>query len=112
MKSLESKNYASASVYGTASIASALPLVIKQLEITRAKMRKGQAGQYYLPIAEYLDELEPLAIATIALKVIFDNVFSMKRDADLAITVLVLIGSALESECKFRWYKKTNPNLM
>ena len=112
MKSLESKNYASASVYGTASIASALPLVIKQLEITRSSINKGNAGQYYQPIAEHLDKLETLAIATIALKVIFDNVFSMKKDADLITHVLNSIGASLESECKFRWYKETNPGLM
>ena len=112
MKSLEAKSYASASVYGTASIAEALPIVIEQLEITRSSIKKGQAGQYYQPVAEHLDKLETLAIATIALKVIFDNVFSMKRDADLITNILISVGSSLESECKFRWYRETNPGLM
>jgi hypothetical protein len=100
LRKLEEKSYASASVYGTASIAAALPAVIKGIEASLSKLRKGNAGQYYKPVAEHIDDLEPLAIATIALKVTFDNVFSMKRDADLLTNVLVSIGSALEAECK------------
>ena len=109
---LEEKSYASASVYGTASISAVLPLVIKEIESSFSKLNKGAAGQHYRPIAQHLSELESLAIATIALKVVFDNVFSMKRDADLMTNVLVSIGSALENECKFRWYRKNHPKLM
>jgi len=111
LKKLEQKSYASASVYGASSIAAALPAVIKSIESQFHKLRKGQAGQYYKPIAEHLDDLEPLAIATIALKVTFDNVFSMKRNADLLTNILTSIGSALEAECKFRWYRLTAPEL-
>ena len=109
---LEEKSYASASVYGTASISAALPLVIKEIDSSVSKLKKGAAGQHYQPVAKHLSELESLAIATIALKVIFDNVFSMKRDADLLANVLVSVGSALESECKFRWYRANYPELM
>jgi DNA-directed RNA polymerase len=109
---LEEKSYASASVYGTASISAALPLVIKEIEKSFSKQKRGAAGQHYQPVSKYISELEPLAIATIALKVIFDNVFSMKRDADLLANVLVSIGSALEAECKFRWYRKEDPKIM
>lgn len=112
LQKLQEKSYASASVYGTASISAALPDVIKNIEAELKKLRKGQAGQYYKPVSEHIDDLEPLAIATIALKVTFDLVFSMKRDADLLTNVLVSIGSALEAECKFRWYKKNHPGLM
>ena len=112
IQKLEEKSYASASVYGTASISAALPLVIKEIESSFSKLKQGAAGQHYQPVAQHLTELEPLAIATIALKVIFDTVFSMKRDSDLLANVLVSIGSALESECKFRWYRKNHPKLM
>ena len=74
---LEEKSYASASVYGTASISAALPLVIKEIEESFSKLNRGAAGQHYQPVAQHLSGLEPLAIATIALKLIFDNVFSM-----------------------------------
>ena len=88
------------------------PDVIKDIEANLSKMRKGQAGTYYKPVSVYIDELEPLAMATITLKVMFDMVFSMKRDSDLVPNVLVSIGSALEAECKFRWYKQNHPGLM
>ena len=112
IQKLEEKSYASASVYGTASISAALPLVIKEIDSSVSKLKKGAAGQHYQPVAKHLSELESLAIATIALKVIFDNVFSMKRDADILANVLVSVGSALESECKFRWYRANYPELM
>ena len=112
IQKLEEKSYASASVYGTASISAALPLVIKEIEQSFSKLKKGAAGQHYQPVAKHLSELEPLAIATIGLKVIFDTVFSMKRDSDILANVLVSIGSALESECKFRWYRANYPELM
>ena len=110
--SLEEKSYASASVYGTASIAAALPGVIKEIESGFKKLNKGSAGQYYKDVAKYLVDVEPLAIATIALKVAFDNIFSMKRDADLLTNVVVSIGTALEYECRFRWYREYHPSLM
>ena len=112
LQRLQEKSYASASVYGTASISSALPSVMKDIDTCRAKLRKGQAGQYYRPVAEHLDNLESLAIATIGLKITFDLVFSMKRDADLLPTVIVSIGTSLEHECRFRWYKENHPELM
>ena len=112
LQRLQEKSYASASVYGTASISSALPSVMKDIDTCRAKLRKGQAGQYYRPVAEHLDNLESLAIATIGLKVTFDLVFSMKRDADLLPTIIVSIGTSLEHECRFRWYKENHPELM
>ena len=112
LQRLQEKSYASASVYGTASISAALPDVIKDIEANLSKMRKGQAGTYYKPVSVYIDELEPLAMATITLKIMFDMVFSMKRDSDLVPNVLVSIGSALEAECKFRWYKQNHPGLM
>ena len=112
LQRLQEKSYASASVYGTASISAALPSVIKDIEDNMSKIRNGRAGTYYKPVSEHIDNLEPLAIATIALKITFDMVFSMKRDADLLPTVVVSIGSALEAECKFRWYKACYPGLM
>ncbi len=112
LKRLEEKSYASASVYGVSSIATALPLVIKEIESTKKKLRNGQAGKFYRPIAQYVDELEPLALATIIMKVTFDMVFSTRRDADHVINVVSSIGAALENECKFRWYHSEHPGLM
>jgi len=114
IKKLEQKSYASASVYGVASIREALPVLVKQIEDTRWRMTKGQAGKFYKPIAQYLDELEPLAIATIILKVTFDKVFSTpdSKHADKLTSILQAVGAALEAECKFRWYKREHPEFM
>ena len=112
MKKLEEKSYASASVYGVSSIREALPYLITKVEDTKFKLKTGQAGKFYKDIALYLDDLEPLAIATILLKITFDRVFSTQRGANLITPMLVALGSALESECKFRWYKKEHPALM
>ena len=112
MQKLEEKSYASASVYGVSSIREALPYLIKTIEDTFHRLGNGQAGKFYREIALYLDDLEPLAIATIVLKVTFDRVFSNKRQSDLITPTMNAIGSALETECKFRWYKQHHPGLM
>ena len=112
MQKLEEKSYASASVYGVSSIKEALPYLVTAVEETKFKLKTGQAGKFYKDIALYLDDLEPLAIATIMLKITFDRVFSTQRGANTVTPMLVALGSALESECKFRWYKKEYPALM
>ena len=112
IEKLESKSYSSASVYGVPSITAALPILISYVEKDFWRVGKGQAGKYYRPISKYIVELEPLAIATIILKVVFDKVFSTRQKDDILLNVLLSIGSSLESECKFRWYKSEHPGLM
>ena len=112
LNKLEEKSYASASVYGVASIREALPYLMEHIEITFAKLKNGQAGKFFKPIAEHINELEPLAIATILLKIVFDKVFTFDRNADLIVPMMTAIGGALESECKFRWYKREHPTIM
>ena len=99
-------------MYGTASITAALPGVIDHIGSTRAKIQEGRSGQYYKVFAEHLDDLEDIAIAAIALKITFDLVFSLKRDADSLTNVVCTIGRSLEQECKFRWYSHHHPGLM
>ena len=79
---------------------------MEKVEQTKHKLKTGQAGKFYKDIAIYLDDLEPLAISTIVLKVVFDRVFSTQRGANLITPTLVAIGSALESECKFRMMRR------
>ena len=112
LEKLEDKSYASASVYGVSSIKEALPYLVKTVEENFSKLKNGQAGKFYREVSEYLDDLEPLAISTILLKITFDRVFSTMKGANLVTPTLVALGSALESECKFRWYKHNNPGLM
>ena len=112
LKMLEMKSYSSASVYGTASITSALPGVIERIKETRVKIQEGRSGRYYKAFAEHLDNLEDIAIAAIALKVTFDYVFSLNRDHDALTAITLAIGTYLEQECKFRWYRHHHPGLM
>ena len=112
IEKLEGKSYASASVYGVSSIREALPHLVKTVDETFYKLKNGQAGKYYAEISEHLSQLEPLAISTIILKITFDRVFSTLKGANLITPTIVAIGSALEAECKFRWYKSEYPGLM
>ena len=65
---LESKEYASASVYGVASVETLLPLVVERIEATTTRLTKGEAGKAFSEIKQYLSDIEPLAAATIAVK--------------------------------------------
>jgi DNA-directed RNA polymerase len=109
---LEQKSYASASVYGIASIDILLPLVVKRLEDTRTRLTKGQAGIGFKDIQQYLIELEPIAAAAIALKLTFDKIFSFKEGSDQLASVCDAIGHAVEDECQMRFYERSAPGLL
>ncbi len=52
---LEAQDYASASVYGIASIDCIMPRVMTEIERTTQRIHHGQAGAHFKAIAEYLD---------------------------------------------------------
>ena len=64
---LENKSYASASVYGIASIDSLLPALVKRIEDTNNRINEGKTCVAFKDIHRYLSKLEPLAAAAIAL---------------------------------------------
>jgi DNA-directed RNA polymerase len=109
---LEEKSYASASVYGIASIDELLPKVVKHIESTFNRLTKGQAGKSFKEIQHYIIDLEPLASAAIALKLTFDKVFSFKEGNDQLTNVCDAIGQAVESECQMRFYERSAPGLL
>ena len=109
---LENKSYASASVYGIASIDTLLPLVVRRIEETNNRLIKGQAGKSFKEIQHYIADLEPLASAAIALKLTFDKVFSFKEGSDQLTTVCEAIGHAVEDECQMRFYERQAPGLL
>jgi DNA-directed RNA polymerase len=111
-RDLEGKEYASASVYGAASIDTLLPLVVARIEATTSRLRKGNAGIAFREIQQYLSDVEPLAAAAIAVKVTFDKVFSYKEKSSLATNVCDSIGLAVEQECQMRHYEKHAPGLL
>ena len=111
-KDLEQKEYASASVYGIASIDTLLPLVVGRIEETTNRIKEGKTGRSFKEIQQYLSDLEPLAAAAIALKLTFDKVFSYKDGSNQLVKVCEAIGHAVESECQMRHYEAKAPGLL
>jgi DNA-directed RNA polymerase len=109
---LENKSYASATVYGAASIDTLLPLVVARIEDTTARLTKGQAGKAFKEIQQYLADVEPLAAAALAVKLTFDKVFSYKDKSNQAVNVCDAIGLAVEQECQMRHYETHAPGLL
>ncbi len=111
-RDLESKDYASASVYGTASIDTLLPLVVARIEATTSRIKQGKNGAAFAEIQKYLADVEPLAAAAIAVKITFDKVFSYKEKSNKAIKICESIGLAVEQECQMRHYENKAPGLL
>ncbi len=70
---MEHKEYASASVYGVASIEQLMPLVADRIHATRTSIRERKNGKAFKEIIQYLSDIEPEAAAAIACKVTFDR---------------------------------------
>ena len=111
-RDLEGKEYASASVYGAASIDTLLPLVVARIEATTNRIKEGKTGAAFKEIQQYLADVEPLAAAAIAVKLTFDKVFSYKEKSNQATKVCESIGLAVEQECQMRHYEKEAPGLL
>jgi len=109
---LENKSYASATVYGAASIDTLLPLVVARIEDTTNRIKEGKTGASFKEIQQYLVDVEPLAAAALAVKLTFDKVFSYKDKSNQAINVCDAIGLAVEQECQMRHYEKHAPGLL
>ena len=109
---LESKDYASATIYGVASIDSLLPVVTERIEETTNRIREGKIGAAFKEIHQYLSDVEPMVAAAITCKVIFDRVFSVDDKANNLASVCEKIGIALENECQMRYYEDKAPGLL
>jgi DNA-directed RNA polymerase len=111
-KQLEQKSYASATIYGVASIDALLPKLVERIQETNHRITQRQNGVAFKEIAVYLADIEPLATAAIALKLTFDKVFSFKQGSDQLVSVCDAIGSAVEAECQMRHYERNAPGLL
>jgi DNA-directed RNA polymerase len=108
---LEERSYASATIYGAASIQAALGEVSRVIQDTIKRIYERQNGVDFAAIHQYLTDIEPEAAAAIALKLTFDKVFSPKDNANEIANVIIAIGQALEQECQLRWYESQDPDL-
>ena len=111
-KKLEQKSYASATVYGVASIDALIPTLVERIQETNNRINQGKTGAAFKEIAQYLADIEPLAAAAIALKLTFDKVFSFKQGSDQLTNVCSAIGQAIEAECQMRHYEREAPGLL
>ena len=73
---LENQSYASASIYGIASIETLLPLLIKRIDDTNNKIHERHYGHLFKDIHEYLALIDSQSSAVIACKLAFDKIFS------------------------------------
>ena len=111
-RKLEDKSYASASVYGVASIETLIPLVVRRIEATHKRIKEGKTGQAFAEIRTYLADVEAEVAAAIACKVTFDTVFSTKPNSSKIQNVTESIGQAVENECMMRHYERNVPGLL
>lgn len=111
-RKLEEKSYASATVYGVASIDALLPKLVERIEETNHRIHQRKNGVAFKEIAKYLADVEPLAAGAIALKLTFDKVFSFKDGSDQVLAVCDAIGQAVEAECQMRHYEREAPGLL
>ena len=109
---LEQQNYASASIYGIASLQTLLPLVVDKILTTNNKIHQGKYGAAFKDIHIYLATIEPLAAAGIACKITFDKVFGYKEGSNIATNVCEAIGRSIEDECQMRHYESNAPALL
>jgi len=109
---LENQSYASASIYGIASIDTLLPLLVKRITDTTERIHSRHNGVAFQHIHQFLSNLEPLAAAAIACKLTIDKVFSFKDGSNQATNVIESIGQAIEDECRMRHYEKEAPGLL
>ena len=109
---LENQSYASATIYGIASIDTLLPLLVKRITDTTERIHSRHNGVAFQHIHQFLSNLEPLAAAAIACKLTIDKVFSFKDGSNQATNVIESIGQAIEDECRMRHYEKEAPGLL
>ena len=113
----EQQEYASGSIYGLSIIQELIPVVEAELEKTRSRIKRGQNGFRVKEIAHYLDNIEAIELAGIALKITFDKVFSKKKDRKRKMppwclaNVITSIGTAVEHECQMRFYEVSDKDL-
>jgi DNA-directed RNA polymerase len=112
-RKLEKKTYASNSIYGKASIEELMPFLVKRINKTRRhSIEEGKSGPLFKEIHQYLSTIDTESTALIALKIVFDMVFSYKEDNKKVVKVAEAIGAAIEAECQMRFYERSDPKIL
>jgi DNA-directed RNA polymerase len=111
-RTLEDKEYSSASVYGVTTIDALLPLVVNRIKETNTRIHEGHTGVSFREIKKYLADIEPLAAAAITCKITIDKVFSHKEESNQITNICDSIGKGVENECQMRHYERCAPGLL
>ena len=109
-KKLIDKDYASATVFGSSSIETLLPYLVKYIDQKKEDRKNIPIGRH-IHLLPYLFSLDSESQAAITAKITFDKLFSPRKDNSKVANVVQAIGSALEAECQMRYYESSAPGL-
>ena len=112
-KKLLEKDYASATVFGSASIETLLPYLIEFIDEkkeARKKVSVGGAG-HLMQLLPYIFDIDTESQAAITSKLTFDKIFSPRKENSKVVNVVQAIGSGLEAESQMRYYESSAPGL-
>ena len=112
-RTLEQKEYASATVYGRCSIDQLLPVVIQGIDLKYEERKKfGLNGVNRHLLESHVMVLDSQSSAAIAVKRFFDKVFSFKKGDSSVTKISEAIGRAIEAEAQMRHYETEAPALL
>jgi len=109
-KKLIEKDYASATTFGSASIETLLPYLVKAIDVKKDDRKAKSIGRH-LHLLPYLFALDSESQAAITAKIVFDKTFSSRKENSKVANVVQSIGSALEAESQMRYYETSAPGL-
>lgn len=113
IRKAEERSYASSTVYAQKLLKEAIPEVAAEIkEIRTNRLLRGKAGAALAPLVKYTMTIDDNVVAMIVLKVLFDCASSPKDKADNTVKVIDKIGTAIEAEAKWRWFKDQDPDLL
>ena len=104
------KDYASATVFGSSSIETLLPYLVKYIDQKKEERKNIPIGRH-IHLLPYLFSLDSESQGAITAKITFDKLFSPRKDNSKVANVVQAIGSALEAECQMRYYESSAPGL-
>ena len=110
-RTLENKDYASATCYGTASIDSLLPYFIDTVNARKKERSKYKTAGHENKALQHILSIDTESACAITLKIVFDKVFSFRKKNSTVVSVTESIGKAIEAELQMRYYEKEAPAL-
>ena len=112
-KKLLDKDYASATTFGSASIETLLPYLVKLIEEKKEERIKVAVkdAAHLMQLLPYLLSLDSESQGAITAKITFDKIFSPRKENSKVANVVQAIGSAIEAECQMKYYEASGPGL-